>query len=315
MNKKKQHNKIPKTFLVSLLFAILFWSLIKLSREYKTILSFPVEYVNIPQDKLIQNTPLKVIDIQVKSSGFKLVALSFSSNPIRLDINKLQRKNKNDYYFLVKNQKLAIQNQISNNYVIDFIVQDTIHLNLGLLTSKKIPVIGDVDLEYKLGYHLVEPITFSPDSILISGPESQIEKIKSINLEKVNLKDVSKNIKEEVLILETLEFKKIRFSTKKVEITGVIDKFTEGTLQLPFEIINLPDSVSVSTFPKALTLVYQVGLSNFNKVNSNSFKVVCDYQNSIENNLNYLIPKVISKPSFITSIKLNPTKIEFLIQK
>lgn len=315
MNKKKPSNKVPKTFLVSLLFAMLFWSLIKLSREYKTVVSFPVEYVNIPQNKLIQNSPLKAIDIQVKGSGFKLVALNFSSKTIRLDAKKLQRKNQNGYYFLVKNQKLAIQKQITNNYVVDFIVQDTIYLDLGLLTSKKVPVIGHVDLEYKLGYHLVDQLKFTPDSILISGPESQLNKITLINLEKLNLKNVSTNINEEVTILETLAFQKIRFSTKKIQVLGAIDKFTEGTIQLPFEIINQPDSISVTTFPKTLSLVYQVGLSNFNNVNIGSFKIVCDYQSSIDNNLNYLIPKVVSKPSFITSIKLNPTKIEFLIQK
>jgi len=315
MNKKKPSNNVPKTFLVSLLFAMLFWSLIKLSREYKTVVSFPVEYVNIPQNKLIQNSPLKAIDIQVKGSGFKLVALNFSSKTIRLDANKLQRKNQKGYYFLVKNQKLAIQKQITNNYVVDFIVQDTIYLDLGLLTSKKVPVIGHVDLEYKLGYHLVDQLKFTPDSILISGPESQLNKITLINLEKLNLKNVSTNINEEVTILETLAFQKIRFSTKKIQVLGAVDKFTEGTIQLPFEIINQPDSISVTTFPKTLSLVYQVGLSNFNNVNSSSFKIVCDYQNSIDNNLNYLIPKVVSKPSFITSIKLNPTKIEFLIQK
>ena len=315
MNKKKPSNKIPKTFLVSLLFAMLFWSLIKLSSEYKTVVSFPVEYTNIPQNKLIQNSPLKAIDIQVKASGFKLVALNFSSKTIRLDANKLHRKNQKEYYFLIKNQKLEIQNQITNNYVVDFIVQDTIYLELGILTSKMVPVIGDVDLEYKLGYHLVEQLQFTPDSILISGPESQLNKISSINLKKLNLKNVSTNINEEVAVLEMLAFQKIRFSTKKVQVSGTIDKFTEGTIQLPFEIINQPDSVSVTTFPRTLSLVYQVGLSNFNNVNANSFKIVCDYQNSIDNNLNYLIPKVISKPNFITSIKLNPTKIEFLIQK
>jgi len=153
MNKKKPSNKVPKTFLVSLLFAMIFWSLIKLSREYKTVVSFPVVYVNIPQNKLIQNTPLEAIDVQVKGSGFKLVALNFSSKTIHLDANRLQRKNQSEYYFLVKNQKLAIQNQITNNYTVNFIVQDTIYLDLGVLASKKVPVIGNVDLEYKLGYH------------------------------------------------------------------------------------------------------------------------------------------------------------------
>ena len=37
--------------------------------------------------------------------------------------------------------------------------------------------------------------------------------------------------------------------------------------------------------------------------------------NSEKNNLGYLIPKIITKPDFIKSVKIIPTKIDFLIQK
>ena len=77
----------------------------------------------------------------------------------------------------------------------------------------------------------------------------------------------------------------------------------------------MPDSIAVKTFPKKVKVFYQVGLTNFNKVNVGSFKVVCDYNNSLSNNLNYLIPKVVVKPRFVSSVKINPNKIEYLIQK
>ena len=60
---------------------------------------------------------------------------------------------------------------------------------------------------------------------------------------------------------------------------------------------------------------FVVGLSNFSKIDKNSFAVVCDYSLSNENKLDYLVPKVIEKPSFIKSFKVVPNKIDFLIQK
>mgnify|MGYP005991211527 CR=1 FL=1 len=313
MNKRKNQNKIPKAFSIALLFAVLFWLLIKMSKEYKSVISFPVEYVNIPQNKLIQKEPLQQIEIQIKASGFRLFGLNILKTKIELDARRLLRKSDSDYYFLLQNQKIDIQNQITNKYIVDQIVQDTVYLNLGTLTSKKVPVLGNFDLSYKLGHHLIGAIKISPDSILVSGPKDQIDTLQSMPLEKFIKENISDKIEAKLKVKEFIS--SIKFDIKEVNISGEVDRFTEGELTLPFEMINMPDSVSVNTFPTTVKVVFQVGLTNFNKVNSNSFKIICDYQQSISNNLNYLIPRVIIKPDFVTSVKLTPTKVEFLIQR
>lgn len=313
MRKNQHQGKIPKAFTVALLFAVLFWLLIKLSKEYKTVISFPVEYVNIPQDKLIQKDPLKELDIQIKASGFRLIGLSLFNKEIKLNASTLQKKTDTDYYFLLQSQLLNIQNQISNNYVVDYLVQDTVFLNLGTLTSKKIALKGNFDLTYKLGYHLAKPIKVTPDSILVSGPKEQIDTLQNLYLQKMTLNNVFESFNESLKINEASSA--IKFSVKEAIVFGEIDQFTEGNLEIPFEIINMPDSISVNTFPTLVKVVFQTGLTNFNKVNSSSFKIVCDFQQSIDNNLNYLIPKVVVKPDYVTSVKVTPNKVEYLIQK
>lgn len=313
MQKKSSTYKIPKAFTIALSFAVLFWLLIKLSKEYKTVVSFPVEYKNIPQDKLIQKEPLKNLDIQIKASGFKLIGLQIFNKKIALDATKLQRKSSTDYYFLLQNQLLEIQEQISKNYVLEYFVQDSVFLNLGTLTTKKIALKGEFDISYKLGYHLMKEISISPDSILVSGPKEQIDTLSYMYLEKLTLNNVSKSIASTLTIKDVANT--INFSVKKALVFGEIDRFTEGIVEIPFEIINAPDSIAINTFPTSLKIVFQSGLTNFNKVNSSSFKVICDYNQSFNNNLNYLIPKVIMKPDFVTSVKLVPNKVEFLIQR
>ena len=77
MQKGKNQRTIPKSFFVALIIALFFWLLTKLSKEYQAVITFPVEYVNIPQDKLIQSTPLKEIDIQVRVLDFAFLELVF----------------------------------------------------------------------------------------------------------------------------------------------------------------------------------------------------------------------------------------------
>ena len=317
MNKidKHKNNKIPKAFFVAIGFSVLFWSLITLSKDYTTIVSFPVTYINLPQDKMIQSTPRSSIDIQIKSTGFRLLKQSIFNNELLLNTKDLQKKTKSEFYFLLQNQKPSIQNQLTNNLLIDYIIQDTVFLNLGILTLKKVPVIPDFDISYKSGYHIIDKIELKPDSIIITGPEAQVANMDALRLEKLSLTEVSDDIIGKIKILPIIGANQITFSTKDVTIEGKVDRFTEGFLELPFEIINMPENILVNTFPKTIKVVYQVGLSNFNKVDKNSFKVVCDYQHSSSNNLKYLVPKVIKKPSYVSAVSVSPNKIEFLIQK
>lgn len=313
MRKENNQRKIPKSFFVALIVTVLFWSLTKLSKEYQTVITFPVEYINLPQDKLIQSEPLQEIEVQAKASGFKLFGTSLFKKKIKLDVKKLKRKSNSEFYLLLENQKIDIQNQVSSGFIINTIEQDTIYLDLGQLTSKKVAIKGTYDFTYKLGHHLTNEVVIKPDSILVSGPKRQIDTLQYLYLEKLELKDISKSIEQKLQISEISNA--IKFNIKEVIIFGEVDRFTEGNLELSFEIINLPDSVTVTTFPKKVKVFYQVGLANFNKINIGSFKIVCDFNNSLNNNLNYLIPRVVTKPGFVTSVKINPNKIEYLIQK
>ncbi|NVK52636.1 MAG: YbbR-like domain-containing protein [Flavobacteriaceae bacterium] len=313
MHKAKKQPKISKSFVIAIGIAVFFWLLTKLSKEYQTIVSFSVDYVNVPFDKSVQKAPVKAIDVQLKATGFKLFSLQLRKKKIQLDASRLIRKSSTEYYFLLNNQKIDIQHQISNNYAINGIVQDTVYVSLDQLKSKKVPVKGNFDLSFKSGYQLTKSISIQPDSVLISGPASEINKIQELELEKLALSEVSESFTQQLLFKKTSNL--VKYTVKEVKIIGEVDRFTEGVLDVPFTIINLPEKTQVNTFPKAVKIVYQVGISNFNKVNVNSFRVVCDYKTSLESKLNYLLPKVIQKPSFVTSVRIRPSKIEFLIQK
>nr|WP_252726904.1 YbbR-like domain-containing protein [Polaribacter vadi] len=158
-------------------------------------------------------------------------------------------------------------------------------------------------------------ISYQPDSIVISGPKSQLKNINHLKLSKLVLNDVKADFSKEVKILNPEKQKKLKYKVLKATISGKVDKFTEGKLQVPFDIINLPANTNLTTLTENIEVVFVVALSNFTKVSKASFKIECDYSISEKNNLGYLIPKVITKPDFLKNIKITPTKIDFLIQK
>lgn len=311
----KSSNKIPKTFIGFLIASFFIWLLITFSKEYATVISYNVNYINIPQNKLLQETPVKKIDLAVKSSGFKILRSKIINKTINLDAATLKRKRGSNYYFLAKEQFTRIQKQLLFGVEIQEITQDSIFLNLGLLTSKKVALKSNADINYHIGYDVVNKIKIEPDSIVVSGPESQIKKINFLNLSKIKLNDVKADFTEKVAILKPVKETNLKFSSLTAKISGKVEKITEGSLQIPFKTKNLPNNISLTTLADNIEIRFIVALSNFAKVTETSFEIECDYAVSEKNNLSYLIPKVISKPDFIKSVKIIPTKIDFLIQK
>ncbi|KGL63884.1 CdaR family protein [Polaribacter sp. Hel1_85] len=310
-----KNKKISKSFIGFLIASILIWLLITLSKEYTATLTFPVNYTNIPQDKLLQKEPTKEIEIIVKSSGFNILNSRFGHKSLALNANSLNRKSSNSYYFLTRSQTSNIQKQLRSGIQLQQIILDTIYLEIGSLVSKKVPLKPNLEINYHIGYDILDAVKMKPDSILISGPEAQIENINTINLELLKLEDVKSDFSEKVKIVLPKNSSSLKVNSELTTISGKVEKFTEGNFQIPFKVNNLPDGVELTTLNKTVEVVFVVGLSNFNKVDKNFFEVVCDYNISKENNLSYLVPKVIVKSSFIKSFKVIPNKIDFLIQK
>lgn len=107
----------------------------------------------------------------------------------------------------------------------------------------------------------------------------------------------------------------MKLETEEVVITGNVDKFTEGSVKVPFDIKAVSSDVKLTTLTENINITFVVGLSDFNKVVPSLFKVECDYKYSEDQNLTYLIPKLVKKPKFIKSYKISPQTIDFLIQK
>jgi hypothetical protein len=303
-----------KTFLIFLFLSTLFWVLIKLSKTYTSDVIFNVDYKNLPIEKVVQNDPVNEIEASIESTGFDLLRYKLKHNNIIFDLSKLAYKKGNDYYYLPNNNILELRKQLNVETEIKRFSLDTIHFKLGFNKKKKIPVILDSEIHFKLGYNFVESLSIFPDSVVVVGPEVQLDTINSIKTKKINLIDVSSKIEKEVL-LDVSNYKHIVFSEDKIQLNAEVDKFTEGSLKVPFKINNLPDNYQITTFPSEVNVVYKVALSNFNKITPDDFEIICDYNEALKNNVSHLIPKFKHKSILITSAKITPNKIEFLIQE
>lgn len=310
----KSHRKIKVFFIVFILTSII-WLLIELSKMYTSTVQFRVTYENIPETKLLQNTPIDVVEVIVKAPGFSILSHRIRKRKISFDLNDMAMRN--SVYFLIPNSQLSkINSQLSADLEVMNILKDSIFLDIGKRISKRIPIFPNLDLNFNLGYNLVGELDLEPDSVDISGPEKLIDTIHIVTTKKVVLNDINKSINTKLLIEYPTSNNNMSISSKSVVIKGTVDKFTEGNLSLPVVVINEPEGVTINPFPKVIDITYQVGVSNFSKIDDASFTIVFDYlQYENDTLIKFLTPVILKQSEFISSLKINPSQIEFLIQK
>ena len=313
LSKNAQH-KI-KVYLLFVLATTIVWFLMRLSKNYTSTVKFNVNYINLPKERVIQNQPISTLDIEVYAPGFSLLRYNLFRHKIPIDLSKIS-KIKGNYYIFPNQQLASISSKFSQDTKFIKVLNDSILVELGINKIKKVPIISAIDINFKLGYNLTENLKINPDSITVIGPEKYIDTIKNIKTKYLKLSDIYQNINASVDLKLPKNNSQITYSTKLVNISGRVDKFTEGKLTLPVSIINLPYKVKLITFPKQIEVIYKVGLSNFNSINKNSFSIVFDYK-EYENDtlIKYLTPIIEQKSDLVSSVRIIPDKIEFLIEK
>ena len=140
-----------------------------------------------------------------------------------------------------------------------------------------VPVKPNFNISYSPGYNVLNTIVTIPDSVKIIGPESLLLKIDKIETEVLRRKEVYKPFSTQLSLISETKNSQIKVKTKAVTVNVNVEKFTEGILSLPVNIINVPKDVKVNYFPKTINLSYYTSLENFNTIDVNDFEVVCDY--------------------------------------
>ncbi len=312
---KLRNDKQIVVFLVCLLIATALWFLNALSKDYTTIVSYPVKYVNPPKNQFLANKPPSKFDLKVEAHGFTLLRhkLSLSFSPIVLNLSNLTKNlQSSSGTYTINGSSLIrrISEQVSNEIRISEVQPESFELVLDSLKSKMVPVRFNITTEFKPEYNLKKPIASVPNKVKITGPSTILDTIYSISTKERSFTKIDADITREV---ELNEPDNVTVTPKKVELNIEVEKFTEKELNIPITILNKPDNVTVKLFPSEIKVLFSVGLSEFDKIIPSDFSASVDY-NSIENGSEYLNVTIDKKPPLYQLIRFSPEKVEFLVE-
>jgi len=299
------------------------WLLVKLSQDYSTNISYPIEYKNNPINKININKLPTQINLKVSASGFEILKYKVTSDliPIVLDIasEKLKILNSDtsinfiETISLLENINLQLsENSILKDIKITNVEPDTLFFQFTEMISKKVEIKLNADITYFRQFMLKDNIIISPDSLIVQGPAIVLDTVDYVETQYVKFENLKDNVEKEIK-LKT--FKNLIYSIEKTLITINVEQFTEADAIVAIQIKNLPDSLKLKIFPNKIKINYLVGFSNYNIIGEDEFIATIDF-NDIKNNLtNKLKIKIEASPDKIKSFQFTPTSVEYLIEK
>ncbi|MDT0676716.1 CdaR family protein [Autumnicola musiva] len=301
-----------KTFSVFLFFSALTWLLVQLSKEYTQIVQVPIHYTNAPLDKSISGDRPQNVSVRMHDQGFFILYYRIFRPELTIDLTNTEVAGSNLVYEIEDNR-----NRISEELGIDFensaFLDSSIIIPFQPKQERRIAVVPDVNLSFAVGFSAAEDIKLEPDSITVTGPKNIIDTIRKVSTLPIRRNNVNKDISGEVKI-DTSNLGMLGFYRNEINYSLQVEKFTEGSVQIPVEVINVPPELNMAYFPKRILVYYQVNLEDYERVKARDFRVVCDYS-EVNEGQDYFMAEVVEKPDFVTNIRLNERKIQFVIKR
>jgi YbbR domain-containing protein len=304
-----KEKKLP-IFFFSLVFAILVWVSVNLGNEFQAKVVIPVSVENIPPTKSISSLLPESISLKIQGTGWQLLNTILSPNlRYTLDFNKLLRR---DTLFTYNNVGEHVQ--LPHDIHIFEISPETISVTLDSKVTKSIPVIPDVIIAYRNGFDIVGKINVSPESVTVVGARSLLASLHGWKTKLIQLKDVNAPVKVTADLMDTLslEIEKPQF---KSSIFFDVQPIAEKTVDdIPVLVNQVPHNRTIVIIPPKISIIIRSGVNTVASLTEKDFQASIDYT-SILLDTSGMIQPLITGPSNVRIVQMNPEKIQYVVRK
>lgn len=302
-----------------LLLSFVFWYLNSLEKDVDYAIKYPVKYENLPEGKVLAEDFPSRLELYLKGPGYSVLKIKLSGNhaPVMLDVSTINYRRVPgsrtlSYYIITSGLIPELKNQLRAECEITSIKPDTLFFSFDKIITKQVMVVPDIDVMTERQYLVKGSIIVKPDTISISGPKRILDTVSTIKTRYKKLKGVNETITRSFALATSKEYK---ISDKKVVLTIPVEQFTEAEIQVPVIILNSPDSINIKIFPDAVTVKCLVAISDYKKIEEIPFEVVLDLS-KVDLNSSEKIPVGFRNiPPFVSSVRVTPSKVDFLIEK
>lgn len=318
---KASSNRKLYVFIFCLLLASFFWVLNALSNEFTTDITFKANYVNTPKHKVVLNDLPKVFGIKVRGLGFDLLAykMSFGNPEIYIDLSRLKQFNRqqdvSSHTLSSKALVPVVSEQLGDQLEIRSITPNSIYFVFDKRAEKVVKILPVTQLKFKQQYKQFGNIEVKPSITTVSGPASIVDTLTAVYTDKLMLNNLSETVTASIGFSTDYQQQHLMFTPEKALLHIPVEKFTETTLKVTIDYVNVPEDIELKAIPSEIELKFLLPLSKMASLPSAKFKAEVDYTQVSDNFNQKLKVNLVQYPDFIQLVSQEPSKVEYIIKR
>ena len=308
---KKLPNKSRfRFFLFFIVLSLTLWTSTKLSKVYQVVQPFTIIWEDLPKGIVLDTAPSEV-NLSLRASGMEILWYRLFKTQLRVSLAELEFKTANQLINFER-RYFDLQQQLFGSTQLNQISPSSIPLKYSRISSKKLAVRPTISINFRPGYLAVNRFKVTPDSIIVYGAENVLDTLKGIPTEEYQAEDVHQNIDHK---LTFPRYEGIEYDTEYVHLYGTVLPFSEKTMEVPVQVLNLPEEVKIKLFPPTVNLVTTSPLDVLSSIQASDFILAVDY-NQVKSGTSPLLEiQLMESPQVVKKIEWDPKVVNFLVRK
>jgi len=293
--------------IIALVFSAILWISITLSDEFYSTINLPVRVIDAPAGYTVATDLPKNISVKIKGIGWRLTGISLGSE------SYFNVSARNDSGMVLSNLYANIINNpwLSSDLSVIDISPDTVSFVIEKITSRKLPVIPDLKLDFKTGYGLSTKFTLTPDSVNVSGPKSLINSLESLKTQSVKLSQLDSQTKVKASFENSKLVTDVPFVEIFLDVQRIVDKTVDN---IRVEVIDVPADRDVVLIPNSISCLVKGGINILGRLTENDFRAYVHYRDVLLDSLGAVQP-IIEFPENIEIVTQRPDRLRYIIKK
>ena len=293
--------------------ATILWLFVISGNIYTMILDLPIEARNLNAQKTYLKEVPQYASVMLNGKGrdlFKAYILQkYAGFKLVLDLEGISQEYEfilNDYF--EKNPRKVVLPSSYNLNFVEVIYPNRIKISLDEIMEKTVPVNSNIEISLADGYTQVNEIKFFPDSVIIVGPQAELNSINRVYTIKDTLLDLSYAIKSDAELI--FPSRLINSQISKIEYYLDIQQISERIIvDIPIKVMNKVKGIRVFPSPQTVSLTVVGGVTQISKIKPSDVSVTVDF-NLWNINQNFYEPQVAFPFDVLSWKDLSPRTIE-----
>ncbi len=312
-SRKGYKNRKIQIFIVFLLAAFLIWLVSNMSETYTDETTFALKYQNVPDSLFLTRASQDAVQARLRTSGFQFLTMGFKNLEVNVDLSSLNMKD-SKYFMTASEYRRQIERQLSDNIDLLAVDEDTLFFSFVHVYQKTVPIRSNLTIKPAQDYLLEGPLRIEPKEVTIKGPKNEIDTVSVVFTEANVLEGLTEDFESDLALFKPDRLQNTTYSIDQVQVAGSIFRFSESVLEVPVQVLNIPEGTEIKTFPNEVRVLCKASVDRLKELKASDLKIIADY-GALRSDPQVLRVQLAEKPEAIYSVDILDEEVEFILRR